>query len=200
MSEHHNAYALLKSVIDLSTSSLPIETRLEEILQTISKGFQSDRCLFLRPEKIIKNGFLSCVAQEKKPLCVDEDSFFQGERVLSEEKDLHFPTFACIPLYDQNSFEGILHMGFSKNRKFSLQEIDLLLLIAKEIEGAIRYDHLHQKEEETISELAALQEMGKAVSSTLKLEELLQVIVNTGLKILKARGGVLRVEDKGLGS
>ena len=55
---------------------------------------------------------------------------------------------------------------------------------------------LHQKAEETISELTALYEMGKAMTSTLKLENLFELIVATGLKILKAKGGVLRVEDR----
>jgi signal transduction histidine kinase len=41
--------------------------------------------------------------------------------------------------------------------------------------------------------------MGQAVTSTLKLEELLDLILRTGLKILKARGGVLRIEREGTG-
>jgi len=65
--------------------------------------------------------------------------------------------------------------------------------------SVIRNEGLHQKAEETISELTSLHEMGKAVTSTLKLENLFELIVTTGLKILKAKGGVLRVEDQGLG-
>jgi signal transduction histidine kinase len=65
--------------------------------------------------------------------------------------------------------------------------------------GVIRNDDLHQKTEETISELTALHEMGRAVASTLKLENLFELIVTTGLKILKAKGGVLRVEDQRTG-
>ena len=61
---------------------------------------------------------------------------------------------------------------------------------------AIRNAHLLQKVEQTSSELVALHEMGKATTSTLKLEELLESIVKTGLKILKAKGGVLRIEDR----
>jgi signal transduction histidine kinase len=38
--------------------------------------------------------------------------------------------------------------------------------------------------------------MGNAGTSTLKLENLFELIVTTGLKILKAKGGVLRVEDR----
>jgi signal transduction histidine kinase len=199
MSGHDDAYDLLRSIILLSTSPLSIEAKLDRMLQSISGAFGSDQCVFLRSDEISQNGFLFHVASGRKPLWVEEVSSFPREGVLLEEKDLLFPSFACIPLYDEISSQGILYLGFSKNRKFSHEEIDLLLLIAKEMGGAIRNVSLHQKAEETISDLTALHEMGKAVTSTLKLEDLLELIVSTGMKILKARGGVLRVEDRRTG-
>jgi len=199
MSNPLNTYDLLKSIVQLSNSSIPINVKLDRMLQSISGAFQSDQCFLLKPEKIDKNGFLSRLVLEKKPLWVEEGSPFQKENVLSEEEDLLCPTFACIPLYDGTSFQGILYIGFSKHYKFSPQEVDLLLLIGEAMERAIRNDDLHQKAEETISELTALYEMGKAVTSTLKLENLFKLIVTTGLKVLKAKGGVLRVEDRRTG-
>ena len=200
MAAHPDPYGLLKSFIHVSTSSIPIEAKLEGMLQTISDAFGSDRSLLLRPDKIGENGFLSCLASEKKPLWIDEGSSFNKEKVLSQEEDLLCPSFVCIPLYDdETSLQGILYIGFSKIRRFSAQERDLILLIAKEMEEAIRNDHLHRKAEQTISELTALHEMGKAITSTLKLEELFELIIATGLKTLKAKGGVLRVEDRRTG-
>jgi two-component system, NtrC family, sensor histidine kinase HydH len=199
MAAHPDPYDLLKSIIHLSTSSIPIEAKLDGMLQILSDALESDRCLLLKPDKIGKNGFLSHLASEKKTLWVDEGSSFNKEGVLSEEKDLLCPSFACIPLYDETAFQGFLYIAFSKSRRFSTQETNLILLIAKEMEGAIRNAHLHRKAEQTISELIALQEMGKAVTSTLKLRELFELILVTGLKILKAKGGALRVEDRRTG-
>jgi signal transduction histidine kinase len=199
MAVHPDPYDLLKSIIHLSTSSISIETKLDGMLQILSDAFESDRCLVLRPDKIGKNGFLARLASERKPLWVEDGASFQREGVLSEEKDLLCSSFACIPLYDETSFQAILYIGFSKNRRFSSQETDLILLIAKEMEEAIRNAHLHQKAEQTISELTAFHEMGKAVTSTLKLRELFDLILATGLKTLKAKGGVLRVEDRRTG-
>ncbi|OGP89624.1 MAG: hypothetical protein A2157_17110 [Deltaproteobacteria bacterium RBG_16_47_11] len=186
---------LLKSILQLSNSSIPIDVKLDQMLQSISGAFQSDRCLFLKSEKIDKNGFLSRVVSEKKPLWVEDGTSFPKENVPLEEEELLCPTFACIPLHDGISFQGILYIGFSKPCRFSPEETDLLLLIGEVMGGTIRSDDLHQKTEETISELTALHEMGKVVTSTLKLENLFELIVSTGLKILKAKGGVLRVED-----
>ncbi|MCJ7705808.1 MAG: GAF domain-containing protein [Desulfobacterales bacterium] len=199
MSIHPDGYDLLKATIELSTSSLPIETKLERMLQSITDGFQSDRSLHLRPEALLKEGFLYRVAERRKPLWVDEETPFQEERVLAEERDLLCSSFACIPLSDETSFQGIFYIGFSKGRKFSSGEVDLLLLLAKEIGAAIRNDQLHGVAEETISQLTALHEMGKVVASTLKLEELLELSLTTGRKILKAKGGVLRIEEAGTG-
>jgi two-component system sensor histidine kinase HydH len=192
-------YDLLKSVARISNSSLPADVKLDQMLQSISGAFQSDRCLFLKPERIEKNGFLSRVVSGKKPSWVEDGSSFEKENVLSEEKELLCPTFACLPLYEGASFQGMLYLGFSKPRRFSPEEMDLLLLVGEVMGGTIRSDDLHQKTEATISELAALCEMGQAVTSTLKLETLFELIVTTGLKILKAKGGVLRVEDKRTG-
>jgi two-component system sensor histidine kinase HydH len=199
MSGHPNAYDLLKSIISISASSLAIDAKLDGMFQAIIEAFGSDRCLLLRPDKIVKNGFLSRLASGRKPLWVEEAAYFQTVEVSSEEKDLLLPSFACIPLGDETSFQGILYLGFSKCRKFSPQDVDLLLVVSKEMGATIQNAHLHQEAGKIISELTALHEMGKAVTSTLKLERLLELIVVTGLRILKAKGGVLRVQDRKTG-
>jgi len=190
---------LLKSILQLSNSPLPIDVKLDRMVQAVSRAFQSDRCLFLKSEKIDKKGFLFRVASGKKPFWAEKGASFPKENILLEEEELLSPPFACIPLHDGTSFEGILYMGFSKDHGFSPEETDLLTLVGEVMGGVIRSDDLRQKTEKTISELTALHEMGKAVSSTLKLESLFELIVTTGLKILKAKGGVLRVEDKRAG-
>ncbi|HXX34389.1 MAG TPA: GAF domain-containing protein [Thermodesulfobacteriota bacterium] len=190
------AYDLLKSIVQISNASGPISDKLDQMIHSISKAFQPDRCLFLGPEKIISNGFLSRLVLEKKPLWVEEGSFFQKENILPEEKELLCPAFACVPLYDETSFLGVFYLGFPKHYTFSAQDKDLFLVVGEVMERAIRNDDLRQKAEETTSELIALYEMGKAAASPLKLENLFELIVSTGLRILKAKGGVLRVEDR----
>ena len=189
-------YDLLKSIVQLSNASLPIPVKLDQMLQSISEAFHPDRCLLLEPEKIIPNGFFFSLVLEKKPLWVEEGSSFRKENAFPGEQDLLCPAFACIPLCDGTSFRGILYLGFSKHYRFSPQEMDVLLLVGEVMERAIRNDDLHQKAEETISELTALYEMGKAATSTLNLAGLFELIVSTGLRILKAKGGVLRIEDR----
>ena len=196
MSDHANAYELLTKIIHLSTTPLPIKDKLDRMLQAINEAFGVNQTLLLRREKIVENGFLWRLALEKKPFWMGEGSSLPQEKVHPKEKEFLRPPFACLPLYDKDTFEGILYIGFPKNRTLAPQEMDLLVLVTKEMGEAIQVSHLQQKMGQSSSELAALHEMGKVATSTLKLEELLESIVKTGLKILQAKGGVLRVEDK----
>ena len=190
------AYDLLKSVVQISNTSGPIPVKLDQMLQSISKAFESGRCLFLGPEKILPNGFFSRVALEKNPLWVEEESSFQKGNALPGEEALLCPAFACIPLYDETSSLGILYLGFPKQYKFSPQQRELFLAVGETMKRAIQNDDLRQKAEETISELTALYEMGKAATSPLKPDTLFELIGATGLRILKAKGGVLRIENR----
>src|SRR4030042_1461296 len=140
MSTPINPYDLLKSIVQLSTSSIPVEIKQDRMLQSISRAFETDRCLLLRPEKIIHNGFLSRLVSEKKPLWVEEGSSFPKENIPPEEKEFLCPTFACIPMFDEVSFQGILFISFSKNHRFSPQEIDLLLQIGETIGAVLRVE------------------------------------------------------------
>jgi signal transduction histidine kinase len=207
MSGHPDLYDLLKSIIQLSTSFIPIETKLDQMVHSTSDTFQADRCLLLRPEKIGANGFLSRLASEKKPLWVDEESSFQRKGILPEEEDLLSPSFALIPLCNENSFQGILYIGFSKNRKFSSQEMDSLLTIAKEMGRTIQNAMTHyetsmvaQELEKRVRELFTLWELNKALLTTVNLEQILHmtltaITIGDGLRF--NRSMLFLVNEKG---
>ncbi len=178
MIAHPDPYDLLKSIIALSTSSIPIEAKLNGMLQTVSDAFESNRCLLLRLDQINKNGFLSRIASEKKPLWVDQESSFNKKEALSEEEDLLFPSFACIPLFNETSCQGIFYIGFSKERKFSGKEIDLILLIAKEMEETIRNDETSkvvQEHEKRVKQLSTIWELNKALLTSVNFERIVHM-------------------------
>ena len=188
-----HAYDLQRRFLQISTASLPTDTRLDQILHSISEAFQSDRCLLLRPDQIDPDGLFSGVVSEKKALWMEDGTSFRKEKVHPEEESFLCPAFVCLPLSDGDSFQGILYLGFSKPRHFLTEEVDLLFLIAKGIGEMLRNAALHLEAEQTISELTALHTLGKAMTSTLKLDELLELILRSGLKILGAKGGVVRI-------
>ncbi len=180
MSSLPRTYELLKSILQLCNSSLPLLVKLDRMLQSVSEAFQSDRCLLLRPETIGEGGFLSRVASEKKPFWGEEESSVQKESVLPEEKDLFSPTFACIPLFHENTFLGIFYIGFSEHHEFSSQEVDLLLLVGEAVENVlIHYEtsltaREHEKKDK---ELSTLWELNKALLTTVNFERILHLIL-----------------------
>jgi len=113
---------------------------------------------------------------------MDEEFSLKREGVLLEEKELLFPTFACIPLWDETVFQGIFYIGFSKKKKFAPQEVDLLLLMTKEMEAAIRNAQTHyeisnmaKEHEKRVQQLSILWELSKALLTTMNFERILHL-------------------------
>ena len=169
------------------------------MLQSISEAFHSDRCLLLKPETIQKEGFFGRVLSGSNPVWLNDGSSSVREALLPEEKDLILPSCVFLPLCDETSSHGILYLGFSERRTFSPSEIEMLTLAAQAVRDVIRSDRLHVKTDELIAQVSALHELGKVITSTLKLNDLLELILRTGSKLLKARGGVVRLEDRRTG-
>jgi len=197
-------YDLLRSIAHLSGEPLPLSHKVNQMLQSISKAFQSDRCLFLGPEKIIPNGFLSRLILERKPLWVQERSSFHKENVLPEEEDLLCPAFACIPLYDGTSFRGVLYLGFPKQYRFSPQQMDFLLLLAEVMETTIQNDDLQQmvqRHEKRVKKLSTLWELNKALLTTVNFERILHltltaITIGEGLKFNRAMLFLVNEKDR----
>jgi len=190
---------LSRTLLRHATSSAPAPTKLDQLLQSISEAFDPDRCLLLKSETIQKEGFLGRVLSTNNPLWVEEGSSFDGRDALAAEKDFVRPSFVCLPLCDETSSLGILYLGFPRRRTFSPSEVELLGLAAQVVRDVLRTDQLRVKTEEALSQVGALHELGKTVTSTLKLNDLLDVILRTGSTLLRAGGGVVRIEDRKTG-
>ena len=194
-----NIHALLKTILQISGASLPLETKIHHMLHSVADTLQAERCLFLHSEKIGTNSFLAHIISERKPLWVEDSSSLPREKMTPEEEVLVSPSFACLPICDETSCQGLLYVGFSRKRTFSSPEIDTLTLVATEMGGALHHARLHDEAEETISELTGLHELGKVATSTLMLDSLLDSILAMGSRILRAKGGVVRLEDRKTG-
>jgi two-component system, NtrC family, sensor histidine kinase HydH len=195
-----HAYDLLRRFLQVLTTALPTDNKLDQILLSISEFFQSDRTLLLKPDQIDPDGLFAGVVSEKEALWVEDGASFSRANVRPGEEAFLSAAFVCLPLSDGDSFLGIVYLGFSKPRSFLAEEADLLFLIAKGIGEILRNAALYLEAEQTISELTALHTLGKAMTSTLNLDDLLELILRSGLKILEARGGVVRLEDRGTGA
>ncbi|OGP88892.1 MAG: hypothetical protein A2156_02525 [Deltaproteobacteria bacterium RBG_16_48_10] len=184
MSGQDYAYDLLKKFLQISTVSLPMETKLEQILHSISEAFQPDQCLLLRPDQVNPNGLFLRVVSEKKALCIEDGASFDKEKIFPDEERFLCPAFICLPMADGEHFQGILYLGFSKHRHFLSEEVGLLLLLAKGIGELLRNEILHAEADQTIAKLTALHtqlstlcELNKTLLTTVHFERILGMIL-----------------------
>ena len=194
-----NIHSLLNTILQISGTSLPLETKIDHMLHSVADTLQAERCLFLHSGKISTNSFLAHVISERKPLWVEDSSSLPREKMTLEEEVLVSPSFGCLPICDETLCLGLLYVGFSQKRTFSSPEINTLTLVATEMGGALHHAKLHDEAEQTISELTGLHELGKVATSTLMLDSLLDSILAMGSRILRAKGGVVRLEDRKTG-
>ncbi len=113
MSSPLHTYDLLKSIVQLSNSSIPIDVKLDQMLQSISGAFQSDRCLLLKPEKIRQKWFSFPSGLGKKTLMgrggiilPERECLLRGERAPLPNLRLH--SLVRWDLFPRNSLHGFL--------------------------------------------------------------------------------------------
>ncbi len=104
---------------------------------------------------------------------VREDEF-QRFRQLATEENLR--TVVCISLQAKERVFGVLVLGTGDNRRFTPAELRLLLALGHQIGMAVENSHLVQQTSRRTEELHILNEIGRALSSTLDTNQLFEMI------------------------
>jgi signal transduction histidine kinase len=100
---------------------------------------------------------------------------------------------------DDNFLYGVLvlmdrtHRGINPADRQSIQLACLMLA------GTLRQAIIQEEAKKRIAELSVLFEVGKALSSTMELDEILERIVSTTAKVITARGAALNIIDAATG-
>src|SRR5206468_1042444 len=94
---------------------------------------------------------------------------------------------------------GVMNVQAVEARDFSKEEIDLLQTIANTVAGIIDKARLHREAERKLREVSALFEVSNVLTSTLDLDEVLQLVVDRLVRVYAGASGtiVLRDDDGG---
>jgi GAF domain-containing protein/DNA-binding response OmpR family regulator len=84
----------------------------------------------------------------------------------------------CTPLIAKGEIIGILSVFGTEPNIFSAADVSLLTAIGQQIGVAVRNAQLYQQTERALAESKSLYEASQAITSTLKLEDVLQIVVN----------------------
>lgn len=123
-------------------------------------------------------GVTGWVAKHRTPLAISEyawkDPRFKTFPELSEEK---FHSFLSMPIIAKHHTLGVINVRTMAPHLYSDAQIHLLGTIARQVAGAIELAWLHHASETRATQLDALSEISKTITSNLYLEEILQLIV-----------------------
>lgn len=111
-----------------------------------------------------------------------------------------FPRYAtvlAVPAGESSQAQqGVLLLLHGTPREVSQDEVRILRLAGQELAGLVAREELRDYLQLRIQELEALNEIGRAVGSTLDLEPLMDLTLETAVRVMGARAGVLRVLDE----
>ena len=111
----------------------------------------------------------------------------------------NYQTLAAFPVADDNFLYGVLILVDRTERTFTTAERQGVRLTCLMLSATLRQAIVQEEAKKRIAELSVLFEVGKALSSTVELDELLERIVSTTAKVITARGAALQIMDGATG-
>jgi two-component system, NtrC family, sensor histidine kinase HydH len=214
-----NRLSFLTQLIDLFTSTVAYEERLDNFVYLAARNLKVDLTLFFGLDKTRATLFLSAdsrrtgakprlefplgqgivgeTAQKRIPIIIQtqQPEFTKGNQALLNIFQDH-QTLAGFPVADDNFLYGVLLFIDKDRRDYNQPEQETILIACRMLAGNIRQALLHEEAKKRIAELAVLFDVAKAVGSTMELNAILERVVSISAKVLNARGATLRIVDE----
>lgn len=214
-----NRLSLLTQLIDLLTSTVSYQERLENFVNILSRYLKVELTLFFALDKNREKLFLSAAsrrlpwsqpplefclgvgivgatAQSRKPLtAAADDPQTKAANQALEQLVPKYRTLFSFPIADDNFLYGVLLFVDKGRREFSPYDQETILIACRMLAANIRQALLHEEAKKRIAELSVLFDVAKAISSTMELDDLLNRIASISAKVLNARGASLRLVE-----
>ncbi len=215
--------AFLSQMVEVLTSTVSFGERLKNMVHLLARFLKVDQALYfgldksketlslqlssrgplppqLRVEYQSGQGVVGAAAKTRKPKVVHRDQ----EGVLADNAFLDkiqpkFKTLAAFPVADDNFLYGVLLLIDNNERAFTPIERQVVHLTSLMLAGALRQGLVQEEAKKRIAELSVLFEVGKALSATVEMDDLLQRVVSTTAKVINARGAALQISDRQTG-
>lgn len=145
-------------------------------------------------------GITGWVARERRPVVLDKEAYNDPRfKYLPELKDEAYQSFLSIPILVKNEVIGVLNVKARQPHKYSPKQIRLLSAIGAQAAAAIDGARLQESISTRQTQLSAISEVSKTITSNLYLEEILHLIVAMTAKTMSFRicSIMLLDEEKG---
>jgi signal transduction histidine kinase len=210
----------LTQMVEVLTSTISFGERLNNLVHLLARHLKVDLALYFGLDKAKETLSLQISSQGPIPPhlrvefplgqgVVGETAVTRKVRVVHRHQGgvlaanaplekLHpnFNSLAAFPVADDNYLYGVLILVDRQERTFSVAERQSVQLASLMVAGTLRQALVQEEAKKRIAELSVLFEVGKALSSTVELDELLERIVSTTAKVITARGAALQIIDR----
>jgi two-component system sensor histidine kinase HydH len=212
-------FAFLSQMVEVLSSTISFGERLNNMVHLLARYLKVDLALYfgldkaketlilnlssqgpvpphMRVEFALGQGLVGEVAGTRKAKTVQRSQPGVLDANRSLEK-LHpaFVTLAGFPVADDNFLYGVLILVDRQERQLTPAERQNVYLANLMLAGTLRQALLQEEAKKRIAELSVLFEVGKALSVTVELNELLERVVTTTAKVIAARGAALQIID-----
>jgi signal transduction protein with GAF and PtsI domain len=141
-------------------------------------------------------GISGWVAQNKKPVLLQDIS--KDVRFANHQGRMDYKSRSVlsVPILHQNELLGVLNVNNKRSGEaFFEDDLNLLLGISGQISQAIANASLHEKTDMQVAELSLIQELGKAINSSLDLDSVLNYFIDMTTRITDSDRATLMLYD-----
>lgn len=207
---------ILSEISRISNSSADLSEKLRRIVEAVARGmgkegasvFLIDRsgksvtlnaAIGLNQETVGKMSFplgmgiAGWVAEQKVPLALEDPYSDPRFQYVPESGIEHFKSMVAAPIMDEDRCLGVIFVLSTSSWAALSTELTLVTATANQISGVIKNAQLFQNIQARLSELATIYEIGMALTSTLRIDQLLMLIAKNSTQALHAQVCTIRL-------
>ncbi|NLF98258.1 MAG: GAF domain-containing protein, partial [Candidatus Riflebacteria bacterium] len=185
----------VQEVMNVENCSLMAYDPLTETL-TLDAAIGLPRDMVGQIQVKVGEGIAGWVAQNRKPVLLKDVS--KDIRFANHHGRLDYKTRSVlsVPIMHDSSLLGVLNVNNKRSGEaFFEDDQNLLLGISGQISQAIANASLHEKTDMQVAELSLIQELGKAVNSSLDLDSVLNYFIDMTTRITDSDRATLMLYD-----
>ncbi|HQB83539.1 MAG TPA: GAF domain-containing protein, partial [Candidatus Rifleibacterium sp.] len=185
----------VQEVVDVENCSLMAYDPLNEVL-TLDAALGLPSNMVGQIHVKMGEGIAGWVAQNQKPVLLKDVS--KDSRFANHQGRLDYKTRSVlsVPIVHNGGLLGVLNVNNKRSGEAFLEDdLNLLLGISGQISQAIANASLHERTDSQVAELSLIQELGKAINSSLDLDSVLNYFIDMTTRITDSDRATLMLYD-----